>query len=115
MEKRLKALSLLLDRIERARGADRALDADLAKILLDASDRAADEAPDYTESVDRCLELLHALLPDWHWHLGRDALGVFPYASLSKGKVVVRADGTTVPLVLLEVIVKALIAEAEHA
>jgi len=55
------------------------------------------------------LELLHAILPNWHWHLGRGANGVMPYASLSNGKMTVSADGTTVPQVLLAAIIKALI------
>jgi len=102
-------LASLLDRIEAATGADRALDASIDRALapMHAWNRAQDP-PDYTASVDRCLDLLHELLPDWHWHLGRGALGIMPYASLSNGKVAVSADGTTVPQVLLAAIVKAL-------
>jgi len=99
----LASLRSLQDRVETATGADRDLDADIEKILRGPSDAA----PDYTASVDSCLELLHAVLPHWHWHLGRGATGVLPYASLSKGKMTVSAEGTTVPLVLLTAIIKA--------
>ena len=102
-------LSSLLGRIETAKGTDRHLDADIEEILRGPST----EAPDYTGSIDRCLELLDDILPDWHWHIGRDASGVFPYVSLSKGPMRARADGVAVPLVLLAATVKALI-EQEH-
>ena len=102
------ALVSLLDRIEAAVGADRALDAAIERTLRGP----AQDPPDYTASVDHCLELLHALLPYWHWHIGRGARGIMPYASLSKGRVTVSADGTTVPQVLLAAIVMALQKEA---
>lgn len=98
------ALSALLDRIEAATGADRALDAAIEQALRGR----AQAPPDYTASVDHCLDLLHALLPKWHWHIGRGARGILPHASLSKGRITVSAGGTTVPLVLLAAIVKAL-------
>jgi len=93
--------------IASARGADRDLDAEIEKVLNGQSQNA----PDYTASVDRCLDLLHAKLPNWHWHLGRDVVGMMPYANLSNGKKTVSAEGTTVPLVLLTTIVKALISQ----
>ena len=68
----------------------------------------AKDPPDHTASVDHSVDLLHALLPDWHWHIGRGARGIMPYASLSNGRVTVSADGITVPLVLLAAIVMAL-------
>jgi hypothetical protein len=103
------ALSALLDRIEVATGADRALDAAIDRALRGRALRGrAQTPPDYTASVDHCLDLLHALLPKWHWHIGRDAHGILPHASLSKGRITVSAGGTTVPLVLLAAIVKAL-------
>ena len=102
------ALASLLDRIEGAVGADRTLDAAIEQALKGP----AEEPPDYTASVDHCLELLHALLPNWHWHIGRGSRGIMPYASLSKGEVTVSADGITVPLVLLAAIVMALRKEA---
>lgn len=101
----LSTLQSLQRRIESGNGADRALDADIEKILRGPSDHP----PDYTASVDRCLELLHGVLPNWHWHLGHGATGMMPYATLSKGQTRVSADGTTVPQVLLAAIIKALI------
>ena len=103
----LSALQSLQVRIESAKGADRDLDAEIEIILNGPSD----DPPDYTASVDRCLDLLHAKLPNWHWHLGRDVVGMMPYANLSNGKKTVSAEGTTVPLVLLTTIVKALISQ----
>ncbi|MBC8338015.1 MAG: hypothetical protein ISR51_00975 [Rhodospirillales bacterium] len=104
MNKAHSALQTLQDRIETATGTDRALDADIEHILLGPSE----DAPNYTGSVERCMDLLHAVLPDWHWHLGRDATGMMPFARLSKGNMTVSADGTTVPLVLLAATIKAL-------
>ena len=101
----LSALQSLQVRIESAKGADRDLDAEIEIILNGPSD----DPPDYTASVDRCLDLLHAKLPNWHWHLGRDATGLMPYASISHDKLIASADGTTVPLVVLTAIIKALI------
>ncbi|MCK4868979.1 MAG: hypothetical protein KAT39_13080 [Alphaproteobacteria bacterium] len=105
-------LAALLDRIEAATGADRAIDAAIEQALRGPAPKHAEgraqAPPDYTASVDHCLDLLHALLPSWHWHLGRGARGIMPYASLSKGRATVSAGGTTVPLVLLAAIVKAL-------
>jgi len=108
-------LSSLQQRIEAATGADRDLDADIDRLIRrvvnDPPDADPDPTPDaipaYTASVDQCLELLHVVLPDWHWHIGRDASGVFPYAALSKGKTVISADGTSVPLVLLTAMIRA--------
>ena len=97
----------LLQRIEAATGADPALDGDIAALLADS----VEAVPAYTASVDACLTLMHAVLPRWHWHLGHDASGVFPYASLSKGRRRVSAKGTTVPLVLLSAIVRALLSK----
>lgn len=106
-------LASLLDRIEAATGADRALDAAVNRALAPIhAENGTQDPPDYTASVDRCLDLLHELLPDWHWHLGRGARGIMPYASLSNGEVTISADGTTVPQVLLAAIVKALQREA---
>lgn len=98
------ALASLLSHIEAATGADRTLDAAIEQALRGPSKHP----PDYTASVDHCLELLHDLLPDWHWHIGRGARGILPYVSLSKGEVTVSAGGVTVPLVLLAAIVMAL-------
>jgi len=97
----------LLEKIEAATGAETPLDREIAALLTDGSETV----PAYTASVDACLALLHTLLPHWHWHLGHDASGIFPYASLSKGRRRVSAKVTTVPLVLLSAIVRALLAE----
>ncbi|NQV54605.1 MAG: hypothetical protein HQ503_01995 [Rhodospirillales bacterium] len=105
------SLRSLLARIDAATGADPELDADIEKNLRGQSDRT----PNYTSSVDRCLELLHTTLPDWHWHLGRNASGQFPYATLTNGNISVSADNTTVPLVLLAVILQALIEQRRSA
>jgi len=102
------ALASLLSHIKGAVGADRALDAAIEQTLRGL----AKDPPDYTASVDHCLDLLHDVLPDWHWHLGRGARGIMPYASLSKGRDTVSAGGITVPLVLLAGIVMALQKEA---
>ena len=69
-------------RLQAATGSDRALDAELARLLDPA---LADPPPDYTASVDRAVELLKALLPGWSWHVGWDANGVLPYATLHHG------------------------------
>jgi hypothetical protein len=98
------SLRHLQKRIASATGADRDLDAEIARALVETDG----DALDYTASVDRCLDLLQTRLPAWHWHLGRGPSGVMPYASLTKGEATVSADGTTVPLVLLAVIFKAL-------
>jgi hypothetical protein len=103
------ALAALLDRIEAATGADRALDAAIEQALAPPhAEGPSRTPPDYTASVDHCLDLLHALLPDWHWHIGRGARGIMPYVTLSNGRITVTAGGTTVPQVLLAAIVKAL-------
>jgi len=98
------SLDHLLERLRAATGSDVDLDAEVSLVLLGSPDRA----PGYTSSVDACLDLLQGVLPGWHWHVGHGANGIFPYATLSKGKTVVEANGTTVPLVLLLAIVKAL-------
>ena len=60
---------------------------------------------DYSSSVDACIELIHELFPDSHWHLGRAANGVSMYATLDEGGHREESTGTTIPLVLLSVIV----------
>ena len=101
----VSALQSLQARIEAGTGADRDLDAAIENSLIGPSENP----PEYTANVDRCLELIQAKLPNWHWHIGRSATGLMPYVSLSHGKLMVSAEGTTVPLVLLTAIVKALI------
>jgi len=115
MKKSDHELSSLQQRIETATGTDRDLDADIDRLLRRVDEEPPDPHPDvapaYTASVDRCLELLHDILPDWHWHIGRDASGVFPYAALSKGKITISAEGTSVPLVLLIAVIRAVRAQ----
>jgi hypothetical protein len=90
--------------LKTATGSDRALDRELA-LLLDP-ERAA-TPPDYTASVDRCIELVHLALPGWSWHVGWDAAGILPYATLHRGERLVEAAAPTVPLALLRALLKA--------
>ena len=95
-------------RLEAATGSDRQLDADLARLLGQDGQAAAD----YTSSVDRCLELVHAALPGWAWHVGWNATGVLPYATLHHGGQLVAAAGPTVPIALLRALLRARLALA---
>lgn len=92
-----------------ATGSDTNLDADLHEAAYGVR---ADRVPAYTSSVDACLALVHERLPEWHWHLGYGATGVFPYAVLTHGPEDAdsRSEATapTVPLALLRAFVKAL-------
>jgi hypothetical protein len=92
----------LLDRLERATGSDRDLDNALAHAF-----KVAAPAPDYTASVDRCLDLVHAVLPGWAWHVGWNATGVLPYATLHGPQGLVGASAATVPLALLKALLRA--------
>lgn len=104
MEDRLQDLQR---RLAAATGADRELDAELARGL-------GVEPPstiDLTASVDRCIEVIHRVLPGWSWHVGWNATGVLPYATLHNGGRLVEGSGPTVPLALLRALVKALAPE----
>jgi len=113
-------LQTLKRRLAGATGQDRDLDRAIAEIV----DRGAPAtgAHGYTSSVDACLALIGAVLPDWHWHVGHGPNGILPYASLSKETIVadggsarVEATAATVPIALLHAMVKALIMdEKEH-
>jgi hypothetical protein len=92
----------LLARLERATGSDRELDAALAQAF-----GVADPVPDYTASVDRCLELVHAVLPGWAFHVGWNATGILPYATLHGPQGLVAASAATVPLALLKALFRA--------
>lgn len=92
-------------RIDAATGADRQLDRDIARVFA-----RAEPAPDYTASVDRCLDLVQASLPGWAWHVGWNASGVLPYATLHGGAHLVAAAGPTVPLALLRALCRAMLA-----
>ncbi len=61
---------------------------------------------DYSSSVDACLQLIHEKLPKAHWHVGRTEDGVSLYASLSQGRRKEESTSGTVPLALLNVVVK---------
>ena len=92
-------------RVEAATGADRELDQALAHAL-----GGPKPAPDYSASVDRCLDLVHACLPGWAWHVGWNASGVLPYATLHGGPHLVAAAAPTVPLALLRALLAGLAA-----
>lgn len=89
----------LLVHVESATGADPALDAEIARAF-------GVEPREYTASVDAALDLMHRMLPHWHWHIGRGASGATVYATLSHGHKTVTAEGTTVPLVVLAAVMK---------
>ena len=95
-------LQELSRRIAAATGADRQLDDDLARLLGPGT-----PAADYTASVDRCIDLVHARLPGWAWHVGWNASGVLPYATLHRGEHLVAEAAPTVPLALLRALVRA--------
>lgn len=97
-------LADLADRLAAATGSDPGLDKALEQVLL-AGDGAS--APDYTASVDRCIDLVHRAKPGWAWHVGWDASGVLPYARLHQGSHHAEAAGPTVPLALLRALVAA--------
>lgn len=103
-------LESLLTRLERADGHDEALDQMIAQALAGLRDETP--TPDYTASVERCLDLLHKLLPQWRWHVGYSANGVMPYVVLMNGVQRVEAEAPTVPLALLRAIAKATLVPA---
>ena len=114
MRTKLKTLEI---RISASTGSDRELDQLVATTLVGKSGRAAD----YSSSVDACLALIAAILPEWHWHVGHGSNGVLPYAALYKGtpsdsdvQMRVESGAPTVPLALLHAIVKALIADQDR-
>lgn len=92
----------LLARLESATGSDRQLDAALAQAF-----GGGEPAPDYTASVDRSLDLIHVLLPGWAWHIGWNATGVLPYATLHGPQGLIAASAATVPLALLKALLRA--------
>lgn len=91
-------------KLRAATGSDRELDGAVAKFL---EPDLATAPPDYTASVDRCVELIRRVLPGWSWHVGWDAAGVLPYASLRRPGRLVGASAPTVPLALLRAVVEA--------
>lgn len=96
-------LEALSRRIEAATGSDGDLDAELGRVL----GGGAASVVDYTASVDRTVELVRAVLPGWGWHLGWNASGILPYATLSHGERRITASAATVPLALLRALLRA--------
>ena len=98
-------LNELAGRIAAATGSDRELDVALARMF-----GGGEPAPDYTASVDRCIQLVQAAMPGWAWHVGWNATGVLPYATLHQGDRLAEAAAPTVPLALLKALLKARLA-----
>jgi hypothetical protein len=99
-------LQALARRLEAATGSDRELDGELARVLAGAAPGTV--PADYTSSVDRCVELVRAAAPGWAWHVGWDASGLLPYATLRQGERSIEAAAPTVPLALLRALARAL-------
>ena len=101
-------LQALQQRVEAATGSDRELDRELARLLGGGLGGGASAAPpDYTASVDHCVDLVHRVLPGWTWHVGWDATGVLPYATLHRETQLIQASAPTVPLALLKALIRA--------
>ncbi|MEJ5233153.1 MAG: hypothetical protein WHV64_13205 [Geminicoccaceae bacterium] len=98
MEPGIEALGRAL---EGANGADPGIDRAVAAAF------GGEAEAGWSGSVERCLELLARVLPGWSWHLGWGPSGVLPYARLRHGGERVSAEGPTVPIALLRVIVRA--------
>jgi hypothetical protein len=101
----------LKKRVLAATGEDRELD----RLIGETLDPDGASTCRYSSSVDDCIALIGAILPDWSWHVGHGPLGVMPYASLhrkttadDRSDMRVEATASTVPLALLRAMVKAL-------
>jgi hypothetical protein len=97
------ALRKLSKRVRAATGRDRELDRSIADLL----DHNAAKIPEYTGSVDACIDLVHRVLPGWFWHVGYGPRGVLPYAALWHGHARHEASAPTVPLALLAAVLEA--------
>ena len=97
-------LETLSRRIEAATGSDADLDTEIGRLL---GGRTGTDAVDYTASVDRTIDLVQAVLPGWGWHLGWNASGILPYATLTSGERRITA-AATVPLALLRALMRAI-------
>jgi hypothetical protein len=104
----------LQKRVLAATGEDRELD----RLISEALDHDGASTCHYSSSVDDCIALIGAVLPDWSWHVGHGPLGVMPYASLhrkttadDRSDMRVEATASTVPLALLRATVKALLSD----
>lgn len=107
---KLKALERL---IGDATGAGPKLDMSIASTLGGIA--AGADVPNYTSSVDSCIQLIADHLPHWHWHIGHGPAGIVPYASLRRDTgaggvkgLRIEASACTVPLALLHAAIKAL-------
>lgn len=100
-----RKLKTLLPQIKAATGRDHDLDLAIAHAVAHITHDEA--APAYTSSVDACIALIEHTLPGWHWHVGYGPDGVFPYASVRKGKTQFEAQSATVPLALLTALLEA--------
>lgn len=100
----MPGLAQVIQKLAAVTGSDRDLDRDLAEL----AGGSADEAPDYTSSVDRSVDLLHAMLPGWSWHVGWDAQGIMPYATVHLRERIFEARAPTVPIALLRALTAAL-------
>jgi hypothetical protein len=104
----MPALAQVIQKLGAATGSDRQLDRDLAEL----AGASTTEAPDYTSSVDRSVDLLHTVLPGWSWHVGWDAQGIMPYATVHLRERIFEARAATVPIALLRAMTAALEAGA---
>jgi hypothetical protein len=100
-------LMKLSQRVRAATGRDRELD----KSIADLFDRSVSDTPEYTGSVDACIDLVHRVLPGWSWHVGYGPRGVLPYAALSHGPARHETSAPTVPLALLAALLETKVAE----
>lgn len=105
-----------LEDLDRRLAAATGGDPDLDRLIRDALDAGNASSSSYSSSVDDCIALIGTVLPGWAWHVGHGARGIFPYASLhpkspAEGGAELRAEATasTVPLALLQALVKALL------
>jgi hypothetical protein len=109
-----EALRDLLERLTAAEGHDVRLDRAIAETLDPRPAATEAPEPDYTASVDRCLDLLHRVLPGWHWHVGFGATGLLPYGFVSGAGGRFEPTAPTVPLALLVAIVQGRLFLAER-
>ena len=98
-------LAALARRFNSATGSDRELGAELARVF-----GGREPVPDYSASVYRCIDLIHAAMPGWAWHVGWNASGVLPYASLHLGDLLAEAARQPPPLALLKALLRAKVA-----
>lgn len=98
-------LGALLSKVSEATGADRKLDRRIAHEL--GTVEGSVTVPEYTASVDHCIELVDRVLPGWRWRVGYGPIGIRVYAFVDSGETWYEAMAPTVPLALLGAIIKA--------